>query len=543
MNSLRWCVTRDVLRRYVEAFRLAWCRRGEMKPIERLPHEAQFLPAVLALQETPISPAPRAAMWMLIAFAAVALLWASFGRIDVVATAQGRIVPSGRTKTLQPFETAVVTAIHVSDGQSVRVGEILIEFDATVARADESRIRNDLGAVRLQVARGQALLAVLARLSHPVTVNAEPYVSWQPIRPGCKAAIRREQHAGTTHISAHAAPEASFPERQHGLFSDGGDNCGITAVDAAGGEELARPAGVNDAVFAEARRLLAGQIAEYVAKLKRIEAEIARREAELRSIQELVGKLERTAPIARQLADDFKRLADRKAVASHVALEHEQVRIEQEADLASQRSRLNEIRAALRAIRGQRAELIAEASRITLDTITEGERQAAALEQELIKAETRTRLMRLTSPVEGTVQQLAVHTVGGVVTPAQPLMIIVPRDNSLEIEAQIDNKDIGFVRPNQPAEVKIETFPYTRYGTIPATVTSVSRDAMNDEQRGLVYSTRVRMAKPTINVDGAEVRLAPGMATSVEIKTGKRRVIEYFLSPLIQYARESFRER
>jgi hemolysin D len=151
--------------------------------------------------------------------------------------------------------------------------------------------------------------------------------------------------------------------------------------------------------------------------------------------------------------------------------------------------------------------------------------------------------MQLTSPVDGTVQQLAVHTIGGVVTPAQPLMMIVPRDNPLEVEAFIENKDIGFVRPGQEAQVKVETFQYTKYGTIEAKVTSVSLDAINDEKRGLIYSTRVKMARSALRVEGTEVDLSPGMAVSVEIKTGKRRLIEYFLSPLIQHAGESLRER
>jgi hemolysin D len=165
------------------------------------------------------------------------------------------------------------------------------------------------------------------------------------------------------------------------------------------------------------------------------------------------------------------------------------------------------------------------------------------LEQEHLKADTRGKLMKLTSPVDGTIQQLGVHTVGGVVTPAQPMMVIVPRDNALEVEAFVENKDVGFVKAGQDAEVKIETFQYTKYGTIHAKVISVSHDAINDEKRGLIYLARVKMDRSTINVDGSEVNLSPGMAVSAEVKTGKRRVIEYFLSPLLQYGHESLRER
>jgi hemolysin D len=129
------------------------------------------------------------------------------------------------------------------------------------------------------------------------------------------------------------------------------------------------------------------------------------------------------------------------------------------------------------------------------------------------------------------------------VTPAEKLMMIVPRDNPIEVEAYVENKDIGFVNPGQEAVVKIETFPFTKYGTIPAKVTHVSQDAVNDEKKGLIFPARVSLARATIQVENKTVNLSPGMAVTVEVKTAKRRVIEYFLSPLIQYKDESLRER
>lgn len=471
---LRLQAFNDLFKRYGNAFRHAWQHRTETASEPRLPHEVQFLPAALTLQETPVSSAPRVTMWMLIAFAALVLLWAVFGRIDVVITAQGKIVPNDRTKIIQPFETATVKAIHVTDGQSVKAGDVLIELDATIAQVDKNRIISDLAFARLQVERGNAMFAALN--------NGKP-------------------------------------------------------------PNLIRPLGVDNAQYQEAQRLLMGQHGEYAAKRARIEAEIAKREAELQFVQDLVRKLEQTAPIVRRRAEDFRRLVNQKLVSEHDYLEREQVRIEQDGDLAAQRSKFKENEAALWEARSRRLEMTAETRRISLDSITEGQQKSAVLEQELLKADSRSLLMRLTSPVDGTVQQLAMHTVGGVVTPAQPVMLVVPRNNPLEVEAFIENKDIGFVKPNQDAEVKIETFQFTKYGTIPAKVMSVSHDAINDEKRGLIYSARVKMKRASINLDGTEVNLSPGMAVSVEIKTGKRRVIEYFLSPLLQYGHESLRER
>lgn len=234
---------------------------------------------------------------------------------------------------------------------------------------------------------------------------------------------------------------------------------------------------------------------------------------------------------------------DRNFVSRHGYLEQEQARIEQERDLAAQQAKLEEIRAAMLESQRQRAALIAETRRATLDALNQAEQKVASLSQELLKAENRGRLMRLTTPVGGVVQQLAVHTVGGVVTPAQPLLVIVPNDNPLEVEVFVDNKDIGFVHAGQEVEIKVEIFPFTRYGTLHGTLIQVSSDAIQDEKRGLVYAARVKMARTTLEIDGRIVNLTPGMAVTVEIKTGKRRVIEYFLSPLLQYKDESLRER
>lgn len=122
-------------------------------------------------------------------------------------------------------------------------------------------------------------------------------------------------------------------------------------------------------------------------------------------------------------------------------------------------------------------------------------------------------------------------------------MAVVPAEDALEVEATVLNKDIGFVRVGQEVTVKIESFPYTRFGYLTGKVLSVSHDAAQDEKMGLVFPARVKLDKATLVVDGVRVSLSPGMALSVEIKTGKRRVIDYLLSPLREYSSESLRER
>jgi hemolysin D len=270
---------------------------------------------------------------------------------------------------------------------------------------------------------------------------------------------------------------------------------------------------------------------------------VTKREAELQSVRESLHKVERTLPIARQRAADFKALLDKKFISTHLYLEREQAVIEQEADQSILRSRQQEAHASLKEVRQQQLALAAEVRRAALDSLNEATQKAASFDQERVKAQSRAGLMTLTAPVDGTVQQLAVHTIGGVVTSAQPLMVIVPHDDAMEIEAFLENKDVGFVSPDQEAEVKVETFPYTKYGTIPARIAHVSGDAISDDKRGLIYAVRAKLAKTSIQLENRAVNLTAGMAVTVEIKTGKRRVIEYFLSPLVQYGTESLRER
>lgn len=469
----------DLLHRYRAVFRQVWARRAELDRLPRQRYEAQFLPAALALQETPLSPAPRIAMWLLIAFAGLAVLWASLGYIDIVATAQGKIVPNDRVKTIQSMETATVQAIYVSDGQSVKAGDLLIELDATAADADTESIAGDLRIAQLLAARDRAFMASLNQLQ----------------------------------AGKHHAPQLQAPEG------------------------VSKPQADNE------QRHLDGEWQELLSKLARLEADKASREAELRATQATVAKLQNTAPIARQLAEDYQKLQGKKFVSSHDYLEREQARIEQEGELATQQQKRQALKAAIQEADKQRTELLASTKRSVMDRLHDSEQKIAGYQQALIKALQRSQLLKLTAPVDGSVQQLAMHTVGGVVTPAQPLLIIVPADQALEIEAFIENKDIGFVNPGQDAEIKIETFQYSKYGTLHGEVLQVSTDAINDEKRGLIYAAKVKLPSTSMQIENKTVNLSPGMAVTVEIKTGNRRVIEYFLSPLIEHVGESFRER
>lgn len=294
---------------------------------------------------------------------------------------------------------------------------------------------------------------------------------------------------------------------------------------------------------ASAQAQLVAEWGDITAKLGKLASEISRRQAEIATARAAVGKLEATLPLSQQREQDAKRLADQGFMAAHMAQDRMRERIELERDLATQHARLAETEATLKESESNRSAYLAELRRNLHEREAQADLKRQQAKQEQAKVLHRERLTLLTAPVSGTVQQLAVHTAGGVVTEAQALMVIVPHEAQVTAEVVIENKDVGFVHAGQHAEIKLETFPYTRYGTVAAVVSRVTADAVNDEKRGAIFPAMLTLAATQIDVDGKSIRLSPGMNVTAEIKTRKRRVIDYLLSPVQRAGNESLRER
>jgi hemolysin D len=460
-------------------------------PVQR--YETDFLPAALEIMETPPPPAARAIALTIIAFFLVALLWSCLGHVDIIATAPGKIVPTGRTKVIQPLEAGVVRAIHVRDGQKVKEGDVLVEIDSTISEAERQRVKKALIQSRLDVARLRAL-------------------------------------------------------------TEGGD---------AAMETFKAPEGASDAEIALQKSLLASQYAEVHAKLANIDSQITKTESNAAAVKSTVNKIAGSLPYIAKRTEMRETLAARGYGSKLEALSARQQLLEQQNELLVQKSRLAEAEAGAASLKQQRQETEAEYTRRALNDLADAEKKVASLQEEWIQAEQKFRLQTLKAPVDGTVQQLAVHTQGGVVTPAQAILSVVPVDSFIEIEAMVSNRDIGFVHPGQEVEVKVDTFNFTRYGLLAGTVESVSQDSMarskpvgsgragidsadsSSEPAGqeMVYPARILLKQTTMNIDGRDVPLTAGMAVTAEIKTGRRRVISYLLSPLSQHTQEALRER
>jgi membrane fusion protein, hemolysin D len=230
------------------------------------------------------------------------------------------------------------------------------------------------------------------------------------------------------------------------------------------------------------RRFLASQTVEQNAKLAAIDRQVAQKEAERATIKASIGKLEAIIPPLKERVAIREHLFNRELGSKLLYLTELQDLVGQQQEILVQQSRYNEADAAIAALVETRSKTVAEYERNLLDDLAKAEQKAAGLVQDVIKAEERTSLQKLTAPVEGVVQQLAIHTIGGVVTPAQALMLIVPAETRLEIEAMISNRDIGFVEVGQDAAIKVDTFNFTRYGLMHGKVLTVSHDAITRDK-------------------------------------------------------------
>jgi RTX toxin transport system membrane fusion protein len=303
------------------------------------------------------------------------------------------------------------------------------------------------------------------------------------------------------------------------------------------------PEGVSSNKATEAHEYLVSEWNEVVANLKDIDSEMQVNQSNQQARHSDIAALNKLAMNIRQRLTAYQALLDKKIVPKVEFMTQEKERLDVERSLAQQNAELAVLKALFQRLKEQRETFLVKVQREYHDKLNDARINIASLEQRLIKIDEKQRLQTLRAPVSGVVQQLAVHTLGGVVQTAQQLMVIVPENVGLDAEVLVLNKDVGFVRAGQEVEIKVDSFPYTRYGTIIGKVVHVSRDAVKDEQQGLAFPAKIKMERAFITVDDNKTPLQAGMSVVAEIRTGKRRVIDYLLSPLQQYQSEAMKER
>lgn len=465
----------DFAKRYIMVWRNVWAVRAQLEPAKRGVEERAFLPAHLELTETPISALPKWSARLIVLFAMLALLWSWLGKIDIVAVAQGQTTLGGRSKIIQPLETAVVKRILVQNGQRVQSGETLVELSAIGSDSDVVQSEKALKSAKLAKLRHQTLLDALEKRQTPIfsgRLNEWDNDEWQA-----------------------------------------------------------------------AQSLVQNQYQAWLTQDAQLNAVWQAHQAELKSARAQEQKLRQIGQIQQQKTQDYREMRQQNFVSEHAYREQESQLIANQNDLRSTLSQIQQIQAAIKQAQHQRQLHTETLKRDTQDALRQANEQIEQYQAQTDKVKQRQQLMLLTSPVNGTVQELSAYTIGGVVTAAQKIMVVVPDDEKMEVEALVLNKDIGFVDVGQETIIKIETFPYTRYGYLTGKVKHISHDAMTHEQLGLVYAANIVLDKQQLHIEGKNVNLSAGMNVSAEIKTGQRRVLDYLLSPLQTKIDESFKER
>lgn len=488
------------LERHWSVLKLSWRDQNERAAQAKPRAEHEFLPAAQEIIERPPSPGLR---WLLLGtciFMVLAIGWAFIGRVDVVAVASGKVVAAGNAKVVQPLEIGTVRAIHVRNGQFVRAGQLLLELDPTLATAEEAQSTQTLANARVLQARNDALLAHLA-----------------------------------------------------------GRNARFVA-----------PPGTPPAVVRTEQQLVANAIAEYDAEMASLGQQRAEKQADLAAANGEIAKLRESLPFIEKQLAARKELTEKGYYSKLNLLEYEQAANEHVRSIDVQMANAARARASIGDIDAQVARLRGTFGKTAANDLAEASGKAGLASEELRKSERRRQLQELRSPVDGVVQQLAVSTIGGVVQAAQPVMVIVPCStaggvpdparcsSSVEVEAMVQNKDIGFVKVGQRVAVKLEAFNFTDFGLVEGVVDNISRDAIETpskrddpnakptgEQGGLVYAARIRLLCGESGPTRSPLcdRIGPGMAVQAEIKTGTRRIIQYLLSPLSKSVQEAGRER
>lgn len=446
---------------------MSWLKR------DRLQYE--FLPAAEEIVETPAAPLGALVVWLVTLLLIVALAWSYFGRIDIVAVANGKISTEGSTKIIQPAVSGVVTNINVHEGQRVKKGETLLALDKTTAEKDVTTANQSLNAARVE-----------------------------------RDILRRLAVGGNT-------------------------------------DEIINNADLPDETKAMLRQFTSSQTALSAARQQAVNGTISNHQQQLQFNQQAKNQLETNAQnLKNRKAEIEKQLSNANPV-DRLRLQNELSNIDQRitsADSAvlGQNQQLLQSQSALTQAQNQSQTQIAETNSAFNNQIITAEKRIIELENNLVKAKQILAQTTITAPVDGTVLSLTVKTIGGVVNAGQQLAQIVPEKAPLYIDAVLDNQDIGFVKPGQRVVVKVATYPFQRYGYLEGTVENISPDAIQDDKKGLIYKAKIKLNDDKSSKQN-QLKLLPGMSVSVEITTGQRRIIEFFLDPLIAKAEDSLKVR
>lgn len=446
---------------------MSWLKRDQL--------QYEFLPAAEEIVETPAAPLGALVVWLVALLLIVALVWSYFGRIDIVAVANGKISTEGSTKIIQPAVSGVVTNINVHEGQRVKKGETLLALDKTTAEKDVATANQSLSTARVE-------RDILRRLA--VGGNTDDIINNADLPDEAKAMLRQ-------FASSQTALSAARQQAANGTIS-------------------------NYQQQLQFNQQAKNQLETNAQNLKNRKAEIEKQLPNANPVDKL------------RLQNELSNIDQRITSADSAVL--------------GQNQQLLQSQSALTQAQNQSQTQTAETNSTFNNQIIASEKRIIELENNLVKAKQILAQTTITAPVDGTVLSLTVKTIGGVVNAGQQLAQIVPEKVPLYVDAALDNQDVGFVKPGQRVVVKVATYPFQRYGYLEGTVENISPDAIQDDKKGLIYKAKIKLNDEKSSKQN-QLKLLPGMSVSAEITTGQRRIIEFFLDPLMTKADESLKVR
>jgi len=427
----------------------------------------EFKPLLVEIEDRPLNPLGRMLLWTIIAFIILGSLWLYIGKIDIVVSARGKVIPYGEVKVLQPIETGVISKLLVKEGEEVKKGQVLVEIDPSVTETNLVSKQKNLELLEIETSRLMALIEGKAFITPPNCEDADLLSTQRLIFQTSRQGFKQQQLLIKKQI-------LQIQEQIESAMVD-------------------------------------------VSRLRQHSENTKIREANLLEVIDI---------IARSEYDDTHK---------EVIEYEEQIRMK-EHGVTQLNEQLNEL--------DEKYLLITQDyQNKLLEELTLKRKEATLLKVEIESIEFKKAKQRITSPVDGYVTKLMVHTIGGVVTPAEKIISIVPKDVPLVIKATVLNQDIGFIKEGMDSALKIDTFNFQKYGLIPAEVIHISDDAIEDEKLGSIYEVYLKPKKEFLMVKGEKVYLNSGMSVTAELKVGKRRVIEFFIYPLIQYLDEGMSVR
>lgn len=438
---------------------------------------ADFTPDLLTIQEQPPARLPRTVGYVTVGLFGLLLTWATFGKLDIIAGAEGRLVPRNYSRVIQPAEAGIVREVLVRDGEEVKAGQVLMRMDGTTASADMGTLKADAALKALSLRRIDAEL------------------------------------------------------RGHPLLISGGD-----------------PPEVAKQVLAQYR----ARRQSYLDALAQEQATLDRVQHDQAAARQQLAKLQATVPLYQQSARSYEKLVKEGFVSELGANDKIREKIEKEQELKSQESNMGSLAAAVEQSRKKLAQIKSGYESQLLNERVELQSQQKRTEGELQKQVYKSGLLELKATEDGIVKDMATYTPGAVVQPGAVLLNLVPKNEQLFAEVAIHNEDMGFVAPGQGVKVKLQAYPFQKYGMLEGTVELISADSSaNDPQKATAlgqnpqsYKALVKLASQELRASSGEVlKLAPGMVVQAEIHQGRRTVLEYLLSPVQKVAQEAGRER